>query len=526
MSRRQPFQMTVSNEYLGTARVIRGASMGEMQAKAQQQLAKWERQEQRERERQAREELKKNLKELAESESEDARLRLEMYRSLLRSSLATVHRLDWSALYDHEPYVRPTFGEPPPNEPDIMVELGVPRPAFFTELLFRSRKEARLEQERRAREVLQQRLDEYLQRQKDFEVRVAALEAEHSRKQAEQHQEIDQFREDYERGAAEAIERYLRLVLERSAYPDEITVEFELQFSLDTGLVVVDYELPRPEDMPSVSHYRFIQSRLAVEPVELKAKELSELYESTVLQITLRTMYEVFASDYERHVKGVVFNGWVTAVDKATGNDFTACVISCQASREAFEERDLARVDPKECVRGFKGLIAGPLAQLAPVRPIMYIDRDDERFVQAREIMDSLDASQNLASMPWEDFEHLVRELFAQIFTKDGAEVRVTQASRDGGVDAIVFDPDPIRGGKFVIQAKRYNAVVPVSAARDLYGTMISEGAVKGILITTSHFGNDSWEFVKDKPITLIDGANLVYLFQEYGREVRIEVGK
>jgi len=35
--------------------------------------------------------------------------------------------------------------------------------------------------------------------------------------------------------------------------------------------------------------------------------------------------------------------------------------------------------------------------------------------------------------------------------------VKVTQASRDRGVDAIAFDPDPIRGGKFVIQAKRYN---------------------------------------------------------------------
>ena len=126
--------------------------------------------------------------------------------------------------------------------------------------------------------------------------------------------------------------------------------------------------------------------------------------------------------------------------------------------------------------------------------------------------------------MDWEDFEHLVRELFERMFSGDGAEVKVTQASRDRGVDAIAFDPDPIRGGKFVIQAKRYKNVVPVAAVRDLYGTMINEGAVKGILVTTSHFGNDSREFAKDKPITLIDGANLVYMFQEHGYEVRIEV--
>lgn len=95
-----------------------------------------------------------------------------------------------------------------------------------------------------------------------------------------------------------------------------------------------------------------------------------------------------------------------------------------------------------------------------------------------------------------------------------------------GGVDAIAFDPDPIRGGKIVIQAKRYNNVVPVSAVRDLYGVVINEGATKGILVTTSYFGNDSREFAKDKPLTLIDGSNLIYLFQQYGYKVRIELQK
>ena len=64
--------------------------------------------------------------------------------------------------------------------------------------------------------------------------------------------------------------------------------------------------------------------------------------------------------------------------------------------------------------------------------------------------------------------------------------------------------------------------VVPVSAVRDLYGTMIAEGAAKGILVTTSHYGRDSREFAKDKPISLIDGANLVHMFQKHGRNVQI----
>lgn len=183
---------------------------------------------------------------------------------------------------------------------------------------------------------------------------------------------------------------------------------------------------------------------------------------------------------------------------------------------------DLAHVSPKECIRGLKGVTAGPLIMLAPVKPIMDLKRDDDRFVESKEVLDQIRAEDNLAAMDWEDFEHLVRELFEMEFAKTGGEVRVTQASRDRGVDAIAFDPDAIRGGKFVIQAKRYNMVVPVSAVRDLYGTMIAEGAAKGILVTTSHFGRDSREFAKDKPIALIDGENLVHMFQKHGRDVHI----
>lgn len=90
----------------------------------------------------------------------------------------------------------------------------------------------------------------------------------------------------------------------------------------------------------------------------------------------------------------------------------------------------------------------------------------------------------------------------------------------------IVFNPDPIKGGKFVIQAKRYNNIVGVSAVRDLYGTLMNEGAVKGILVTTSHFGKDSIEFAKDKPITLINGQELIYLFNKHGVKANIQTRK
>jgi restriction system protein len=144
--------------------------------------------------------------------------------------------------------------------------------------------------------------------------------------------------------------------------------------------------------------------------------------------------------------------------------------------------------------------------------------------VESYAVAERLDDGHNLAAMPWEDFEHLVRELFEQEFSASGGEVKVTQASRDGGIDAVAFDPDPIRGGKIVIQAKRYTNTVDLSAVRDLYGTVLNEGANKGILVTTSDYGPDAYEFVRGKPLTLINGGNLLHLLQKHGHRARIDL--
>jgi restriction system protein len=106
----------------------------------------------------------------------------------------------------------------------------------------------------------------------------------------------------------------------------------------------------------------------------------------------------------------------------------------------------------------------------------------------------------------------------------DLLEQEHSAASRDGGVDAIAFDPDPIRGGKIVIQAKRYTNCVGVSAVRDLCGTVHNEGATKGILVTTSDFGKDAHDFARGKPLKLLSGGELLYLLQKHGYRARIDL--
>jgi restriction system protein len=114
--------------------------------------------------------------------------------------------------------------------------------------------------------------------------------------------------------------------------------------------------------------------------------------------------------------------------------------------------------------------------------------------------------------------------LITNLFQKMGLETRQTRPSRDGGVDCVAWDTRPVMGGKVVIQAKRYAHTVGVSAVRDLYGTVVNEGASKGILVSTSGYGKASFEFADDKPLELLDGTNLLYLLKEHaGVDARID---
>ena len=157
----------------------------------------------------------------------------------------------------------------------------------------------------------------------------------------------------------------------------------------------------------------------------------------------------------------------------------------------------------------------------------MELNQVDERFIESRDVLAEVNSIPNLAEMEWDDFEHLVVNLFRHYFEGIG-EVKITRKSREGGIDGVIFDTDPIRGGKYLIQAKRYNDIVTPSAVRELNGALHHEKATRGILITTGYFGPDSHSFASENNITLIDGNRLVYMLivMDILFDVRLEKGK
>lgn len=330
--------------------------------------------------------------------------------------------------------------------------------------------------------------------------------------------EIDEFEKSYRNGESEAVIAYNTMVLERSEYPTGFPQIFRLAYIPDSKELVIDYELPNKDIVPTVMEYKYLKSKDEISEKSRKIQEIKNIYSDVVAGLTLRTIHEVLEADQGKVIDVVVLSGYVHSVDPATGKDVTPYLISIRVTKEKFNELDLKRVEKSVCLRNLGAQVSPRPAELQAVKPIVEFDMVDKRFVEHEDMLGSLQGLPNLMELNPYEFEMLVTDLFARM----GLDAKLTRSSKDGGVDCVAFDTRPIVGGKVVIQAKRYKNTVGVSAVRDLYGTMLNEGANKGILVTTKSYGPDAYEFAKDKPIELIDGGGLLYLLEQNGIKARI----
>ena len=319
----------------------------------------------------------------------------------------------------------------------------------------------------------------------------------------------------YQKGETSVIEGFISASLEQLPRIQQVSPVISVNFS--NSSIIVDYLLPDIDDIRELPIDISIK-RDAISLIRLKESQLSKVYNKLVYDIVLAVMHCVFLHEEVEGIESVTVNGILNTIDKSVGKPIRICACSLQMNREEFKELNLELIDSHECFRRFKGIATANIADKVAINPIQQIQDKDGRFVEGYSVASELQRGSNLATMPWQDFENLIRELFEKLFSKQGGSCKVTRASRDGGVDAVAFNPDPISGGKFIIQAKRYTNLVSPSAVRDLYGTLQHEGANKAILVTTSDYGGDSYSFAKDKPIQLLNGSHLLhYLREELG---------
>ncbi|MDA8419540.1 MAG: restriction endonuclease [Desulfobacteraceae bacterium] len=481
---------------------------------------------------------KEAQKESALERTQEAQEDLQEIENLLKHALDEGVTFNWNSLIKTDPFPEPQPTQPPPQK--VPPKPNAASPDFLPKLTFCDHfiSSWKLKKVEGAKQRFDAAVMQWEVNAKSIGENNAASEETHRQKLAEWQVRKAEFIHSqnlynscveareiaYEEKQVDAVTEYCERVLSTSSYPDCFSGEWELEYRQENRLLIVESNLPAPDVLPSLKEVKYVQSKDDLKETYISAPQANKQYESALYKVALRTLYELFKADYVDALSLIVLNGWVKSTDKATGNDTNACVLSIQAKKEEFLKINLAQVDPKVCFKSMKGVSCSTLHSLTPVAPILHINREDSRFISSYAVAESLDASTNLAAMDWEDFEHLIRELFEKEFSQSGGEVKVTQASRDGGVDAVAFDPDPIRGGKIVIQAKRYTNTVGVSAVRDLYGTLLNEGASKGILVTTSDYGPDAYDFAKGKPLTLLSGANLLHLLAKHGHQAKIDI--
>lgn len=522
MANRNYYRVVLSNDFLGLSKEISAPTRYELDRKVENQKRIWNERVQRELVRQDKEQMRLKADRLTKIDEN----KMEEYKNIIKKICIQTYTKYYNSLIDKTTYQTFSSKLLIPTIEQVNEELQVPKESFW-EIIFRSKKILRMEKEEEANKIYNERYEQYKEKlskeKEDYEKNKQIFLDEQSKR----NKLVEEDKEKFLNHDLEQIEKYFKYVLEESKLPNEFVKDFELQYMPETKNLIVSYYLPNAEVVPRIIQHKYVSTRNEIDVVSLTDKKFEKFYNDVIYMCCLKTIKEIFESDSLNYIDSIVYNGWIKYIDKSTGQDAESCIITVETSKEKFSNINLENVDYKECIKGLKGIFAPSILSLTPVVPYMNINREYSRFIESKEVSEIALDGFNLATMPWEDFEYFVRELFDKMFNVNGGEVKVTQASHDGGVDAIAFDDDPIRGGKFVIQAKRYNNVVPVSAVRDLYGTMIHEGATKGILVTTSSYGKDAYDFSKDKPITLIDGQALLGLLNKYGySNLTIKVNK
>ena len=533
------YQKEVSHKGLNKFQVVKASSWYELDLKVNSLKEQWDNQWEKLYERECR---KKNIEDAysyAEELSEEAFYIQEELDNILLGHLR-ISKLKPSDLKDSSEYSEPQPLYPKlelkPARPNRYDKEYNPKPSFFTKLSKKKMEELEKSNDLKFEKDIKEynikissidlrnnlKIEEYDKKCEEWKIR----EEEFKKNQEEHNKEIDLFFKNYKAGKKEAVEQYLIMLLEKLELPFEYGKSAEIEYNPDEKMMIIDMFLPTIDDIPKLKSVSYIKTRNEFKETYYAESYIKNKYDSVIYQMVLQTLNYVFSIAKDDLVDFVVFNGKISTIDKSTGKNIEPYILSVSIKRNDFNEINLKAVDPKTWFKSSKGVSAASLAKVAPVAPLIAISREDKRFIEGYSVSENIDEGFNLASMDWQDFENLVREIFEKEFNVNGGEVKITQASRDGGVDAVAFDPDPIRGGKIVIQAKRYNNVVGVSAVRDLYGTVLNEGANKGILVTTSNYGNDAYDFAKGKPITLMNGANLLYLLEKHGYKAKIDLTK
>jgi restriction system protein len=121
-------------------------------------------------------------------------------------------------------------------------------------------------------------------------------------------------------------------------------------------------------------------------------------------------------------------------------------------------------------------------------------------------LVDRQTSLQSLQNISWKEFEWMV----AEAFRRQGYSVTESlNKGPDGGVDLVLHKD----GKKSLVQCKRWKTYsVGAPVVREIFGLLIDHKADEAIVVTSGKFTSEAVQFSEGKPITLVDGDQLLNL--------------
>lgn len=421
MSGRSYYHIAIQHSGLNKHRVIRGNDKYLVEAAAATQQRAWAEQyarkvevDDRRRERaNKRQEIEDNLRE-ADERTAEAQALLRELRGVLDATLNVDDRVNWESL------MQPPFLQPRPKEREF-VQLS-PEPVFDPEgwkkrrnfvatlLPFFARRAEAAAGAEFAREYVKWRsrteaakatnneiYAENLRNFEDWQRRAASYETARAKHNAS----IEQARTTYQEMHPDGILNYCDLVLSRSQYSNCFPKEFELDYRGSAKTLVVQYQLPTPDELPRLDAVKFSKTKGAFVETELPKRDFENLYGAVVFQVALRTIHELFEADVVRALDAVIFNGNVQALNAGTGHNEDRCILTVRANRSTFDAINLRNIEPRACFESLGGVSGAKMLDCRAVKPLGTIDRSEERFSAAQDVSndgsDGLDEWHELA---------------------------------------------------------------------------------------------------------------------------------
>ncbi len=487
-----------------------------------------------------------DLKKSIQEQSEDR-------ENLLRNSLSVTHRVRLDILKNEITFgetdtfeklqkrlenipvvIEPSSGYMPPrpfyHEPEITLSQAV----FFQKSKIISQYQRSYEKKLKTWEKICEKYEKnleiskikYIEELKAYEEVKKEIELEIEEKRQFFLQEIDKRNEEvdllevnYQARQKDAVEAYFDLVLMQSVYPDYFPRNTELEYQKGTWTLIINYQLPGPDLIGREKAVDYEMEPYKENIQFYTEDEFNKIYNDIVYKILLRINHEIYEADSASVLNAIQLNGLVKTLNMANGQDENICIATIRTTRSEFEKVNLNKIDPQLCFRYLNGIADREMKNLNPIPSSQPFMRNRDMLDPKRNIQEPVNWQAGLTNLSMEDFEHTLLEIFEKEFRMKSGEMKLIPDSPEGVFEFYGIDPNPFLGGKILIQAMRSTEPIGVSSVKELFGSLIHEAAIKGILVTTSDFTTEAIEFAKNKPLSLLNGNKLLTLFENHGHQ-------